>query len=41
MSLSKMFEGILATPLEIVHHEQSVTGKNCNMRRVQQEKNAK
>ena len=31
----------LATPPEIVQHEQSATGKTCNMRRAQQEKNAK
>ena len=27
--------------LLIVQHEQSATGKNCNMRKVQQQKNAK
>ena len=37
-----MFVGILATVLEIVHNEQSATGKNCKMgncnkRRVQNE----
>ena len=31
----------LATPLEKVQHKQSATGKNCNMQRAQQEKNAK
>ena len=35
-----MFVGVLAIPLTIVQHEQSATGKDCNIRRVQQKKNA-
>ena len=36
-----MIVGMLTTLLEIVQHEQSAIGKDCNMRRVQVEKNAK
>ena len=34
LSILQMFVGVLVTTLEIVQHEKSAIGKNCNMRRV-------